>query len=103
MYNLVRNLVFYSVILSGVLAGITIYFYGTADPCRILAKRQSDDTIQSVNEIFGEHAKEMVQESPSLEGLFRAITVQYSTRNCAREMKKIWMDDLTSWWDQLMN
>ncbi len=101
MYNLIRNFVFYAVILIGLAAGISILLYDTADPCRILAKQKSDDTMASVSEILGGGSSSTNQENPTLEGLFRALTVQYSTRDCAQELGTIWMDDLSTWWDEL--
>ncbi len=101
MYNLIRNLVFYAVILIGLAAGISIFLYDTADPCRVLAKQKSDDAMAGVSEILGGGSSSTGQENPTLEGIFRAFTVQLSTRECAQELGEIWMGDLSSWWDDL--
>lgn len=100
MFNLIRNLVFYAVIVTGIAAGLSIFLYGTADPCRILAKQMSHDTMESVNEILGGDSASDDQVNQTLEGLYRALTVQSSSRECAQELGEDWIDDLSIWWNE---
>lgn len=69
--------------------GSALAYYGTLDPCRMLAYEMARDTLAPVAEIFDQDPHEV---SESAERSMRMITSQYSAGTCTRKLWGYWMD-----------
>ncbi len=96
MFNLIRNLVFSVVVIAAIVAGAAMAIYGTVEPCRILAKEMSADTVNSLNELLGEGFVD--DQGSAVESIFRALTSQYTSGECLQELGETWREDLEAWW-----
>lgn len=83
------RMILFLIPLGVIAAGSALAYYGTLDPCRMLAHEMARDTLAPVAEIFGENPDEVPE---SAERSMRMITSQYSAGTCTRKLWSYWMD-----------
>ena len=98
MFNFIRNLVFYTVVIIAIASGFVLFFYGTVEPCRILANQMSTNTIEGVNDMLGGGSDTLSDGADeTVESIFRAVTSQYTTGRCMQDVGQTWWQDLQAW------
>lgn len=96
MFSFIRNLLALFGVLIIVGAGTAYAMYGTVEPCRILAKERSDQTIRGVSEAFGGDGESLGSMDEIVENTFMALTSQYSSEECGQELIDGWWAELTT-------
>lgn len=76
-------------LLGAITVGGAFVYYGTLDPCRMLAHEMARDTLAPVAEIFGQDPAEVPE---GVERSMRMITSQYSANTCVRKLWGYWVD-----------
>ncbi|MCE9649593.1 MAG: hypothetical protein K8R18_08225 [Parvibaculum sp.] len=74
-------------VLVVVVAGPIVY-YGTTDPCRMLAKDLADENYKNLANAVG---VEPGKTPEAAEAMARMMTSQYSQRDCVLKLKDRWL------------
>ena len=71
-----------------VLIGVTVWHYGTVDPCRMLAKDLADEGYGQIATAMGMEPGETPE---SANAMARMVTSQYTQKQCVMELKDRWL------------
>ena len=77
------------VVVLGV-AGWLFFEYGSLEPCRMLAKDMSEDTVVPFVDALGLDTE---QASKDGEAFFRLLTSQYDSMTCADMLVERWLEE----------
>ena len=96
MFSFIRNLLALFGVLVIIGAGTAYAMYGTVEPCRILAKERSEQTIKGVSEAFGGNGESLGSMDDIVESTFLALTSQYSSEECGQALVDNWWAEMTA-------
>lgn len=85
-----KSIIFALIILIAAALGSALYFYGTVEPCRMLAQDMARDSVGPVAEAFGGSRDELPE---GVEKMMRALTSQYDTSTCASKLWDGWFEE----------
>ena len=95
MFSAIRNFVFVVCLLLLGAVGTSFWLYGSVEPCRMLARELSRDTIRDVSEAFGTTEESLEMWDETAEQTFRIITSQYSSGQCFDRLSDIWWQKIS--------
>jgi hypothetical protein len=76
------------IVVSAFAWGALSFYYGSPDPCRMLASEKADQTNEAAKETLGVDAEDAV------ESVMRLGTSQMTTQDCAKELYEAWAEKL---------
>ncbi|MES1991036.1 MAG: hypothetical protein V4441_08805 [Pseudomonadota bacterium] len=82
-----RTVIGLIVLVLAVLTGLTVWHYGTLDPCRMLAQDLADDGYGQVAKAMG---MEPGETPDSALAMARMVTSQYTQSECVWKLRDRW-------------
>ena len=95
MFAFIRNFLALLAFLAILTMSAAYTAYGTVDPCHMLAKQRSAETIAGVSEAFGGDGSSLGVWDEVIESTYMALTNHLSTEECGQRLVHGWWDRIT--------
>lgn len=82
----ILRVIVFLIVLAAVAWGGLSFYYGSPDPCRMLASEKAAQANETAKETLG------IDGSDAVESVMRFGTSQMSTSECAQELYKVWTE-----------